>query len=269
MSSNLPAQRRRSEAISCAGCERATDCLGAFLDSSSAVGSLSRSVLRRGDHLYRTGDPMDFLYIVSSGAFKSYLISPEGDEQVLGFNLPGDVLGIDSVTSPRFQSSAVAIAPSHVCRMPADAIRRGVGESPEFRDRLVVRMGREIHRLTCLLHLGRRTAEQRIAAFLLSQAHKLEAEGFPGRAHHLPMSRRDIGHFLGLAVETVSRVFTRLQRGGVLRAGRHSLEIRNMERLIEVSSDGLPGGGSAQRKRPRPLVRTRVVRAAGAAKPGA
>lgn len=209
---------------------------------------MSRLRVQRGEHLYRMGDPMDFLYIVSGGAFKSYVISPEGDEQVLGFELPGDIMGIDSVTNPRFQSSAVAISLSLVCRMPADAIRCRIGESAEFRERLVVGMGREIRRLHRMLHMGRRSAEQRVAVFLLSQTHKLETEGFPGYSQRLPMSRRDIGHFLGLAVETVSRVFTRLQRAGALRCRRESIEICNMERLADIARDGLPARPSRLRR---------------------
>lgn len=235
-----PTRRRRTEPLRCTGCERGVDCLGAALDEGSAAGRMSRTGLERGDHLYRMGEPSDSLYVVSGGAFKSYVVTPDGGEQVLGFVLPGDVLGIDSLTHPHFQSSAVAIAPARVCRMPAEAIRLRIGESPDFRERLTARMGREIQRLQRLLHLGRCTAEQRVAVFLLNQSAQTEGVGLAGRAQRLPMSRRDIGQFLGLATETVSRVFTRLQDSGALRCRRTSIEIRNVERLMEIARVGLP-----------------------------
>ncbi len=198
----------------CQDCARRSHCLGAALTEGPAGQNTAivRSVIDKGAHLYRAGDTADTLYLIRSGAAKTYTVSVQGDEEIRGFQLANDIAGLDSVCGGSHRLNARALGRTWVCKLPASAVRARMSESPRFRDRLLACLDREFDRLHGMLHRERCSADQRVAAFLVAQ---LPADGDDVE---LPMSRVDLGRYLDLATETVSRVFTRLQERHVLRS---------------------------------------------------
>lgn len=201
----------------CHECARRRHCLGGLLCDDGVTDAqpnpgVHRSVLPKGQHLHRYGDRAETVAVIRSGALKTYVVSPEGEEQIRAFQLANDIAGLEAICSDTYRGSAKALSRTWVCRLPIAAVRARMLESPVFRDRLLATFGRELDRLHGMLHRERCSADQRVAAFLVAQ---LPADGDDVE---LPMSRVDLGRYLDLATETVSRVFTRLQERHVLRS---------------------------------------------------
>lgn len=195
-----------------------------------------RTPLARGDHLFRMGDPFRALYAVRSGSLKTYALSGDGGEQVTGFHLPGELAGLDAITTERHPCAAYALETTSICEIPFDSLEELAGEIPGLRRQLLRLMSREIladqgH----LMLLGRKTAEERLATLLVSLSARLQARGFPAHEFRLSMSRADIGNYLGLAVETVSRLFSRFQEEGLLVVARKRVHIRDLDGLYRLA----------------------------------
>lgn len=187
--------------------------------------------IRAGEHIFRESDESNALYVVRSGSVKSYLISNDGEEQVLGFYLPGDVFGLDGSPSQGCMSSAVTLETSTVCRLPIDDLDdNGIAE------RLLrltsVQLQRD-HNL--VLMLARKDADGRLASFLCDLSRRYNARGYSAAALNLSMSRQDIGNYLGLAVETVSRTLTRFQESGLIKVQRREVDILDLEKLNKIA----------------------------------
>jgi len=173
--------------------------------------------LQRGEHVFRSGTRFESIYAVRSGALKTYRLTPEGDEQIMGFHLPGEMFGLGGLGSDTHPNAAVALETSAVCEVPFERIEDLATEIPGLQRHLFKIMSREISDDEQLLVLlSKRSAEERIAALLLGLAARFRRRNLSATRFRLPMSRGDIGNYLGLVVETVSRVFTRLQAQGVI-----------------------------------------------------
>lgn len=195
--------------------------------------------LQRGDHLFRPGDSLDALYAVRSGSFKTYLPTDDGDEQILGFHLPGEILGLDAMEHDLHTCAAVALETTTVCAMPYQSFIDLCGELPGLNKEMRQLIGHELAgEHVQLLLLGKRSAEERLAAFLLSLSARLSARGYSDRDFNLSMSRHDIGNYLGLAVETVSRLFTHFQDEGLLTVDRRHIQLHDLDRLRRMVSIG-------------------------------
>ncbi|MDZ4079036.1 MULTISPECIES: Crp/Fnr family transcriptional regulator [Hydrocarboniphaga] len=217
----------------CRDCARGAHCLGAALVEGCAnPPTVTRTVIDKGEHLFRSGDAGDSLYVVRSGAIKTYVDSAEGEEQIRSFALANDVAGLDAVCGGVHRTGAKAISRTWICRLPLNAVRTRMAESVRFRDRLLIALDREFSRLHRLLDRERYTADRRVASFLLS---RIEADATHSAAIELPMSRTDLARHLDLATETVSRVFTRLQGREILRSRGTRCEILNTEALRTVA----------------------------------
>jgi len=216
-------------------CSEAEQCLGWQIAPS--VRHIARR-FSRGAYLYHSGDAAEFLYVIRKGAVKSYLVSVDGHEQIVGFHGVGDVVGFDCIGSREFDGNAVAIADTEVDRLPVDAIHRHIAESDFFRQEVLVGMRREIQRLHHLLQLERCTAQQRVSSFLLGQLLKQGMSGDAIARVELPMTRAEMGSFLDLATETVSRVFTHLQDRGVIRVVAGAAEVTALSALIQAAQTG-------------------------------
>jgi CRP/FNR family transcriptional regulator len=190
-----------------------------------------------GSHLFRVGDPFQSLYVVRSGSIKTYLTSEDGEEQILGFHQPGDIVGFDAIARGRHPCSAAALETSSVCTLSFHRLTKLCQASPQLLSRLVEMMSRETLRLTDSLLLGRRSAEQRVATFLLVQAERQAERGYSPTALTLSMSRTDIGKYLGLTVETVSRILTRFQDLGLLAKERNQIRINGLDELRQVTGE--------------------------------
>ncbi len=221
----------------CTDCPRQSRCLGGLLvegmtPAQAQSAGVSRSVLDKGEHLYRIGDQAEHLYLVRGGALKTYVVSADGDEEIRGFQLAEDIVGLDAICNPEFRANARALSRTWVCRLPIAAVRARMLETVQFRDRILSALGHEFDRLHGMLHRERCSADQRVAAFLLSQ---LDATVTPGSEIELPMSRVDLGRYLDLATETVSRVFTRLQTRKVLRKQGTRCEVVDRDALCALA----------------------------------
>ncbi len=194
-------------------------------------------VQRAGSHLFRVGDLFQSLYVVRSGSIKTYLTSEEGEEQILGFHQPGDIVGFDAIARGRHPCNAAALETSSVCTLSFDKLTKLCQGSPHLLGRLVEMMSRETLRLTDSLLLGRRSAEQRVASFLLVQAERQAERGYSPTALTLAMSRTDIGKYLGLTVETVSRILTRFQDLGLLSKERNQIHINGLDALRQLTGE--------------------------------
>ena len=192
--------------------------------------------LHRGDHVFRAGDAFDAVYAVRSGTVKSYSVTPAGEEQIMGFHMPGEIFGLGGLSSGQHSSGAIALETAAVCRIPFEEIEPLSRQLPSLQRHLFHLMSREIQEdQQLMLLLSKKTAEERIASLLLSLSSRLRRRGLSGARFRLPMSRGDMGNYLGLVVETVSRVLTRLQNNGVLKIQGREVEILEPKALADLA----------------------------------
>lgn len=205
----------------CAECALNPVCLPPAVEDSQLDqldGIIERSrPLQRGNHLFHERQPFEAVYAVRSGAIKAYTTLPGGEEQVTGFYLPGEVVGLDAISNGHHVSSALALETTSVCTIPFDALEKLSREIPGLQHHFFRLMSKEIQSdQQLMVLLSKRSAEERIASLLLSLSARHKRRRLSEASFRLPMSRSDIGNYLGLAVETVSRIFTRFQQLGVL-----------------------------------------------------
>jgi len=209
-----------------------------------------RRPIARGERLFRLGDPLAAVYVTRDGAFKSVSISEDGEEQVLGFHLPGELIGLDALGTGEHRCEGVALTAGNVCEIPYDELSTVAAQIPSLQQQLLRVIGQSVGRDHD--HLGilvRRQANERIALFLHSLGERYRNVGQSDRQFQLPMSREDIARFLGLALETVSRGFSRLQDDGVIAVTGRRVEILNVPELVRLAhgADSAPGDGKQRR----------------------
>lgn len=193
--------------------------------------------LRRGDHLFECDQKFHSLFAVKTGSIKTYSLGPDGTEQVLGFHLPGELLGLDAIQGDTHRCSARVLETSSVCELPFDRLEELAGHIPSLQHQLFRLLSKEIGQDADMVALlGRSPADERLASFLLSLSERYHRRGFSAREFILSMSRQEIGSYLGLALETVSRLFTRFQDDGILQVDRKHITILDMDRLRQVVS---------------------------------
>lgn len=225
--------------VCCGSCCLQDVCLPCGLSAANvseldALATLKRKVAR-GAALYRSSDVFDALYAVRSGAFKTQSVSRGGVEKITGFHLPGELMGLDAINTERHNYDAMALEDSEVCVIPFAKLQALALRIPELQRQLFRLLSREIARDEGLmLLLGSMTAEQRLAAFLLSLSRRYQRLGYAGDCFNLRMTRDDIGNYLGLTMETVSRLMSRFQREGLIAAQHREIEFRNAAGLMEL-----------------------------------
>jgi CRP/FNR family transcriptional regulator len=199
--------------------------------------------LDKNRHLFREGDPFHGLVFVRAGAVKTYRTGEDGEERITGFHLPGELLGLDGLADGVHQNSPATLETTSVCVLSPEQIGKIAIEVPASRERLLQLVSREYlgeQEVSNILTKNR--AEERVAAFLLSLSRRYRARRLSATRIRLPMSRTDMANYLGLTLETMSRVFARLARQGVLDCERRELEIvdENALRLLAGEmSDGV------------------------------
>jgi CRP/FNR family transcriptional regulator len=192
------------------------------LDSMVAT----RRIVHRGDLLFRTGDAFESLYAVRTGFFKTRVSSEDGRDQVTGFQMAGELLGLDGIGSERHTCDAVALEDSQVCVIPYGQLEYLSREFTDLQRQFHKIMSREIVRdHGVMLLLGSMRAEERLAAFLLNLTQRLQARGFSPSSLVLRMTREEIGTYLGLKLETVSRCFSKFQDDGVLQVKQRQIQV--------------------------------------------
>lgn len=198
-----------------------------------------RGPLHEGDHLFRVGDSFRAIYAVRSGSLKTYAIDELGREHVLGFHLPGELVGLDAIYPGKHQCNAMSLDTSTVCELPYADITSLASQVSSLQQQLFRLLSKDIsvsHSLS-----GDFTAEERVAAFLLSLSARLKARGYSETRFVLAMPRRDIANYLRLATETVSRVFTRFEQDGLIRVDRRDVELLDLKRLREIAHLAIGG----------------------------
>ncbi|NMT64091.1 fumarate/nitrate reduction transcriptional regulator Fnr [Marinobacter orientalis] len=195
-------------------------------------------IFSRGEHIFDQSTPFRSCFAVKSGAIKTSIISENGEEQVTGFFMPGELVGLDSMGSKNYACTAKALERTSVCEFPVDRLEELTAKLPDLQHHVYHLMSQEIqgsHQLAMLL--SKNTAEERIAALLLSLSSRFHRRRMSGTNFSLPMARNDIANFLGLAVETVSRVFTRFQNQGIISARGREVELLDVEALQTVTRE--------------------------------
>jgi len=218
----------------CSVCDPRGGCLGMqLLDSPEVCDHLKQAkrISRKGENVFREGEEADAFYVVRSGSIKSYLVTEDGEEQVLGFYLPGDVFGLDTTDVQHRMSSAITLETTSLCRFPHVYLADKAQGTNLLR--ITAEQMQRDHNL--VLMLARKDADGRIASFLDDLACRYWSRGYSASAFLLSMSRQDIGCYLGLAVETVSRTLTRFQECGVLQVNRREVEILDHDTLRKIA----------------------------------
>jgi len=192
--------------------------------------ALSTRTLRRGQHLYWPGDTPTHVYSIHRGALKTYRISPDSSEWISGFHFPGEVLGLDAVIERPVRGGAVALSATTVCLIPVPMLVDSLGRSGAMRLQLLGRFGDEIARLEEQLSLDALSAERRLATFILWVANKL-SDGSEQPTLSLPMSHKELGNYLRLVPETVSRLLARFYERGWVSVRRRELIVHHLEQL--------------------------------------
>ncbi len=229
---------------SCESCNLAELCLPRGLNQQE-LESLEKLVrqtrpLQKGDYLFRGGDPLSSLYAVRSGSIKLFTDSDDGEEQIIGFYLPGEIVGLDGFETNAHSCSAIALETSSLCSFPYADLAHICQNVPALQEQMFRIMGRELsHENRLLLTIAKKNAEERIASFLSSLSARFKTLGFSPLDFHLSMSRQEIGNYLGLTIETVSRILSRLQKNGVIEIDNKRITIVNPEAL-----SGMCGGKS-------------------------
>ena len=258
----VPAQAASGQA-SCMTCSMHDLCLVEGLsaaDMEQLAGMVkTRRRVRRGSYLYKAGDPFDAIYPIRAGFFKSRVLSPDGREQIIGFPMPGDVLGFDAISRGSFHSDAVALEDADVCVVPFSELESIGRRFPPLQQRLHRIISREIVRDQGLMMLlGTMRAEERIGAFLLELSRRFMRRGFSSSQFILRMTREEIGNYLGLKLETVSRTLSRLQEQGVISVEQRKMQIISHDRLRVLS--GVPESGLATDMSPENARRMALMR---------
>lgn len=198
-----------------------------------------RKRVKRGEHLYRSGDPFRSLYALRTGFFKTVLSSENGQDLVTGFHMNGDLLGLDAICDDSHCCNAIALEDSEICEIPYPALENLCREIPALQHHFHKIMSREItrdHDLMALL--SSMNADERIAAFLINLSQRFEARGYSPVQFQLRMTRGEIGSYLGLKLETVSRTLSKLQEEGTIGVKNKHLTLNDMLRLKQIVGRG-------------------------------
>ncbi|HEY8051000.1 MAG TPA: fumarate/nitrate reduction transcriptional regulator Fnr [Ramlibacter sp.] len=192
----------------------------------------ARRKVAMGETLFHEGDKFQFVYAVRAGTFKSSLTLADGREQVSGFHLTGELIGLDALATGKHASTSIALEDTEVCAIPYAHLSDLASHSSNLQMVLARLMSQEIVREhTLMMLLGSMNAEERLAAFLLNLSHRMKARGYSAREFHLRMSRAEIGSYLGMKLETVSRTFSAFQAQRLLEVDKKHIRITDLEGL--------------------------------------
>jgi CRP/FNR family transcriptional regulator len=229
--------------VSCSNCRLTGICLPLALESDD-IRQLDRIIhrskpLQKNQHLYRESDEFQSVFAVRSGTLKAYKTTDDGREQVTGFYFPGEILGMDGISNNTHASSAKALETTAICEIPFASLERLSSLMPSLQRHFFQLMSREITEDQLLITLlSKNSADERVAALMLSISNRNARRKLSATQFRLPMSRVDIGNYLGLTVETVSRVFSRMQNLQMLRVDNKEIEILDVAALAKMANVG-------------------------------
>ena len=224
---------------SCSACHLKDLCLPCGLNAPDIERldalMFGRRKVAMGETIYHEGEKFQFVYAVRAGTFKSSLTLADGREQVSGFHLAGELMGLDGLATGKHASTGIALEDTEVCAIPYAHLNDLATQSPSLQMVMARLMSREIVREHSLMMLlGSMNAEERLAAFLLNMSTRLKARGYSAREFHLRMSRAEIGSYLGMKLETVSRTFSAFQSQRLLEVDKKHIRITDLEGLTRA-----------------------------------
>ena len=225
--------------IHCSTCSMRELCLPMGLGTAelAQIDALlgTRVKLRKGDTLYRAGETFSSLYAIRIGSLKTTVLAEDGREQVSGYHMLGDMIGLDGIGAERHGCQAIALEDTEVCVLPLERIEDVARAVPTLRQNLLRLMSKEIARdQNVMLLLGSMRADERLAVFLLSLAERYKQRGYSSTEVVLRMTREEIGSFLGLKLETVSRLFSRFQDDGLIQVQGRAVKLLDPIALKQV-----------------------------------
>lgn len=254
-SASAVAKLNTTKQITCNHCLARKSCLISTL-SSTENSELSKIInhekpMMKGQRLFLQGDKFQSLFLIRSGCFKSCIVDESGERQVTGFHFSTDILGIDGIDSQKYTCEVEALETSSVCSLAFDFFKdASLKSNQKVYNRLLCAvscmMFRESH---LMMVLGKMKAEQRLAHFLLDISQRMRDRGESAHEFRLSMARYDIANYLGLAVETVSRLFKRLEEQGLIVANRHRVRLMDIDGLHLVVA-----GGYVERRQAKPVA---------------
>ena len=224
----------------CQSCSLRTLCLPLLLNSQDidrldSIINRSRPI-KKGEFLFRQGEQFKALFAIRSGCIKTYSITAQGEDQITGFYLPGELIGLSGIDTQSYPVSAVAIETTTICEIPYSRFEQLTDQMPELKRQFIHSLSKEIRGdLHMMLLLSQKNAEERVANFLLDLSARIQRRGYAADFIYLTMSRNEIANYLGLAVETISRVFSRLQKAGVISVTGRAVEITDAKLLEETA----------------------------------
>jgi len=239
-----PIKVRKQPQANCKDCSLSDLCLPLSLNMQD-MESLDEIVkrgrpLKKGETLFRQGDAFSSVFAIRSGALRTFSVTDAGEEQITGFHLPSELVGLSGMDTETYPVSAQALETTSVCEIPFERLDELSVLLPQLRRQLMRIMSREIRDdQQMMMLLSKKTADERIATFLINLSARFSARGFSANQFRLPMSRNEIGNYLGLAVETVSRVFTRCQASGLLEAEGKEVRILDSIRLCALAGGNM------------------------------
>jgi CRP/FNR family transcriptional regulator len=226
--------------IHCQSCSFSHLCLPVSLDENE-LKTLDdiierKKPLHKHDLLVEAQSKFKSLYAVRSGSFKSYITTSDGQEQIVGFHLPGDLIGFDALSTQHHQSSATALETSMVCEVPYTTLEQMAERFPTLRKQIMTCMSVDIKQgQELMMLLNKRKAEERLLYFLAQLSQRFSERGFSDKQFNLSMTRNEIGNYLGLTVETISRLLTRFQKENLIRVDGKLIEIIDYETIYNRS----------------------------------
>jgi CRP/FNR family transcriptional regulator len=226
---------------SCANCSMHQLCLPMGLgdDDISRLDQIigRRRRILRDESLYKMQDPFRNLYAIRFGHFKTYQINPSGEQQITGFQMAGELLGMDAISADHHHCEAVALEDSEVCEIPFTRLEELFGHIPTLLRHFHRIMSQEITReQNVMLLLGNMRAEQRFAAFLVNLSSRYAARGYSSTSFQLRMSREDIGNYLGLTIESISRLLSRFKQQGWLKVDKREVQLLDPVKLKAMAA---------------------------------
>jgi CRP/FNR family transcriptional regulator len=227
--------------VNCGNCRLNSICLPLALESDD-IDQLDKIIerskpMQKSQHLYREGDAFKSVFAVRSGAMKAYKTTDDGREQVTGFYFPGEILGMDGISNNLHASSAKALETAAVCEIPFSSLEKLSAMMPSLQRHFFQLMSREITEDQQLITLlSKNSADERVASLMLSISARNSKRKLSATQFRLPMSRVDIGNYLGLTVETVSRVFSRMQKLEILQVDNKEIKILDLPGLQKMAN---------------------------------
>jgi CRP/FNR family transcriptional regulator len=228
----------------CSDCKQQNICLWSDLGAETMreVDRLvtTRVRFRKGETLYRAGSPFAMLYAIRSGSCKTVMPGEDGRDQVAGYHMPGEIMGADGIGNDSYQCHAIALEDSEVCALPFDRLEQLARHHEPFQRNLHRLLSREIARQhSLLLALGTMRADQRLSEFLLDLSRRYDARGYSPSEFVLRMTREEIGSYLGLKLETVSRLLSRFQREGLIQVQGRTVKLLDRAAMRALLAEAL------------------------------